>query len=248
MSSQISIHFHTKTWFGFDLDDTLHDFRAASSQASTAVFERIHSLTSVNISALETTYTEILRTSTASAFTEGRLSAEYRRERFSRLLQAHGVAQAVNVESLLDTYQTSLRRHLKLKPGAQSLLRTLHDQGKKILIVTEGPQDAQVWALQELGLTPWVDVLVTTNEMRRSKVDGLFQAVLEKHAIPASEMVYFGDNLARDIVPARELGISAVLFDERQKAKLDDLSDLRVDSWGKVQELIVEYRTDQDIL
>jgi putative hydrolase of the HAD superfamily len=207
MPSQISIHFHTKIWFGFDLDDTLHEFRATSGQASTAVFERIYALTGATISALEATYTDILRTSTTNAFTDGRSSAEYRCGRFSRLLQAHGVAEVVDVESLLDTYQSSLSGYLKLKPGAWSLLRTLHGQGKKILVVTEGPQDAQVWTLQELGLMPWVDVLVTTNEMRRSKVDGLFQAVLEKYAIPARDMVYFGDNLARDIVPARELDL-----------------------------------------
>jgi len=238
MSAHSPSHFHTKTWFGFDLDDTLHEFRAASGHASRTVFERIHALTGIAISALRTTYDEILRTSTASAFTDGRSSADYRRERFSRLLQAHGVAQAVDVESLLDTYQVSLRKYLKLKPGAQSLLRTLRDRGKKILVVTEGPQDAQVWTLQELGLMSWVDVLVTTNEMGKSKVDGLFQAVLEKYAISAADMVYFGDNLARDIIPARELGILAVLFDERQEASLDELAELRVDDWGKVEELV----------
>ncbi|CAL5871812.1 uncharacterized protein PFLUO_LOCUS6065 [Penicillium psychrofluorescens] len=248
MSPQISAHFHNKKWFSFDLDDTLHEFRAASGQASAAVFERIYALTGTTISALEATYADILRASTTNAFTDGRSSAEYRRERFSRLLKAHGVAELVDVESLLDTYQSSLKGYLKLKPDARSLLRTLHGQGKKILVVTEGPQDAQLWTLQELGLMPLVDVLVTTNEMRRSKVDGLFQAVLEKYAIPAPDMVYFGDSLARDIVPARELGISAVLFDERQEARLDDLGDLRVDSWGKVEELVVHHCTDQDIL
>ncbi|KAJ5833730.1 hypothetical protein N7474_002041 [Penicillium riverlandense] len=232
MSSQISIHFHTKTWFGFDLDDTLHEFGAASGQASIAVFERIHALTGATVSGLEETYTDILRTSTTNAFTDGRSSAEYRRERFSRLLQAHGVAEVVHVKSLLDIL----------------FYGRCMTEGKKILIVTEGPQDAQVWTLQELGLMPWVDVLVPTNEMRRSKVDGLFQAVLEKYAIPAPDMVYFGDNLARDIIPARELGISAVLFDERQEARLDDLGDLRVDSWGTVEELVVKYCTEQDIL
>ena len=80
----------SKKYFGFDLDDTLHEFRKASASASSPVFEAIHQHSGISIETLRTTYSEILRSKTASAFTEGKTSTEYRRDRFSRLLQAHG--------------------------------------------------------------------------------------------------------------------------------------------------------------
>lgn len=222
-----------KKYFGFDLDDTLHEFWKASASASSAVFEAIHQHSGISVETLRATYSEILRSKTASAFTEGKTSTEYRRDRFSRLLQAHGSETSDTIlERLLDIYKNSLQAALELKPGALSLLQTLKRLDKKIIIITEGPQDAQEWTVQELGIAPYVDILVTTNEVGRSKVDGLFSIVLEKYGIDAGDIVYVGDNEVRDVVPARSEGLLAVLYDERGETRLDDIEWLRVKSLG----------------
>lgn len=225
----------TKKWFGFDLDDTLHEFRKASTQASIAIFEAIHKTFGVNIDALRATYQEILQISTANAFTDGRTSTDYRRERFTQLLEAILVDDPIDdnyMTHLLDIYQSSLRSHLTLKAGALGLLQTLQRLGKKVIVITEGPADAQEWTARELGLWPYIDILVTTNEVGKSKTDGLFGVVLEKYGIPLNEIVYFGDNEVRDVKAAQDDGILAVLYDEKQSSQLDDLESLRIDSWG----------------
>ncbi|KAJ6132107.1 hypothetical protein N7471_007322 [Penicillium samsonianum] len=230
----------SKSWFGFDLDDTLHEFRRASANASVRVFETIHASnnkTSVDI--LKNTYQDILRSATANAFTDGKTSSEYRRERFERLLQAHGLIDDSLLGHLLEVYRDSLRENLTLKPGALHLLQTLRGLGKKTIVITEGPADAQEWTVQELGIRSYVDVLVTTNEVGKSKVDGLFGVVLEKYGIAAEDIVYFGDNGIRDVQAAREEGILAVLYDEKQQSRLYDVSALRVDSWAVVEKVLV---------
>ncbi|PYH28545.1 HAD-like protein [Aspergillus neoniger CBS 115656] len=231
-----------KTWFGFDLDDTLHEFRKASAHASHAVFAAIranHPEANNTIDDLQTTYRDILRSNTANAFTDGKSSEDYRSDRFRRLLEAHGHAPSlVEVEELLAGYKSSLRAALTLKAGALRLLQKLKSHGKKIVIVTEGPQDAQEWTVSELGLQPFIDILVTTNEVGVSKVDGLFSAVLEKHSIVPTDMVYVGDSEQRDIEPARAAGIDTVLYDENSNCRLQDPHDLRLNSLQKLEYLM----------
>jgi len=229
----------SKKHFGFDLDDTLHEFRKASASASSAVFDAIQQQTGISIEALKSTYTEILRSKTASAFTEGRTSTEYRQDRFSRLLQAHGLETCdIRLERLLDIYKNSLQATLELKPGALSLLQSLKRLDKQVIVITEGPQDAQEWTIQELGIAPYIDILMTTNEVGKSKVDGLFSVVLEKYNINAGDIVYVGDNEVRDVVPARSEGLLAILYDESGETKLDGLNGLCVNSLGDLEDVL----------
>jgi putative hydrolase of the HAD superfamily len=45
------------------------------------------------------------------------------------------------------------------------------------VIVTEGPRDAQKWTVEQLGLAPYMDVLVPSNEIGLAKDAGLFGEV-----------------------------------------------------------------------
>ena len=230
----------SRSWFGFDLDDTLHEFRRASANASVRVFKTIHaSNNKIGVDILKNTYQEILRSATANVFTDGRTSSEYRRERFERLLQAHGLTDDSLLDRLLEVYRDTLRENLTLKAGALHLLRTLQELGKKVIVITEGPADAQEWTVKELGIRSYIDILVTTNEVGKSKVDGLFDAVLERCGIAAEDIVYFGDNAIRDVQAAQEDGILAVLYDEKQQSCFYDVSTLRVNSWAFVEKVLV---------
>lgn len=51
---------HSKDWFAFDLDDTLHDFRKASSTALLAVLSRIKEDHGTNIDEMQKPYRFIL--------------------------------------------------------------------------------------------------------------------------------------------------------------------------------------------
>ena len=69
------------------------------------------------------------------------------------------------------------------------LLPYLRSIGKKIVIITEGPQDAQEWTIEKLGLAEHVDVLVIMNKFGKSKIEGLFARVLEALGIEGRDMV-----------------------------------------------------------
>lgn len=232
----------SKVWFAFDLDDTLHEFRKASGQASLSVFQAISAKYGEDLDELRSTYQDILTVSTAHAFTDGRTSTEYRRERFTLLLQAHGIDESEDIYYLLEIYQTSLRSHLTLKAGALQLLQTLRQLHKKVMIITEGPADAQEWTVGELSLWPYVDVLVTTNEAGKSKVDGLFGAVLNKYSICPEDMACFGDNEVRDVQAAQKEGILAILYDQKQKSQLTSPGNLKIDSWDTLRSILQDAK------
>lgn len=227
-----------KTWIGFDLDDTLHEFRRASGAAASHVLRLISTQYGVDMAALQACYARILKVKTANAFSDGRTSTDYRRERFTSLLHDLSLPEENDIMArILMQYNTTLARALQLKPGAMELLSMLKAKGKKLVVVTEGPQDAQEWTLQQLGLAPLVDVLVTTSVFKTTKVDGLFGKVLEHLGVAPEEMVFVGDNYERDVLPAGEVGILAIRYAEGSGGLVQEGDDLNVATLEELRRL-----------
>ncbi|KAL2786712.1 HAD-like domain-containing protein [Aspergillus keveii] len=199
------------TWVGFDLDDTLHEFRNASSAASNSVIRTISEQYAMPTQLLQQKYAVILREKTSHAFADDRSSHDYRKEGFLALLESVEIAADDEfIQGLLVTYERSLAASLKLKDGALGLLQRLKSLGKKVVVITEGPQDAQEWTVTQLGIAPCVDYLATTNQFRSTKTTGLFSHVLKHLGVAPDDIVYIGDNLDRDIVPAVDEGILCI--------------------------------------
>jgi hypothetical protein len=96
-----------KFWFGFDLNDTLHESRRATGTATNKVLEHIPQKNGTDLSALKDEYPRILKEKTANAF-------------------------------------------------------RCKSMSKKIIVITDGPQDAQERTVQALGITPCIDFFATT--------------------------------------------------------------------------------------
>lgn len=110
--------------------------------------------------------------------------------------------------------------------------------GQNVMVVTEGPADAQEWTVRELGIWPYIDVLVTLNEIGISKVDGLFGVVLKKYSIHPREMVYFGANEVRDVRPVQKEGVLAILYDQTQENHFKSPDTLSICSWDILQTIL----------
>lgn len=95
--------------------------------------------------------------------------------------------------------------------------------GKKIVIITEGPQDAQEKTIQGLGIGGYIDFLATTNHFGVTKTSGLFSKVLEHLDISPGDMTYVGDNEERDMKAAIAEGIFSIHLAERKQVSLNAL-------------------------
>ncbi|KAI1385896.1 HAD-like domain-containing protein [Hypoxylon trugodes] len=228
-----------KTWFGFDLDDTLHEFRRSSGKAMNEVFESISGRYDIPIPALKGEYSKILKEKTADAFSDGKTSHDYRRERFTSLI-THFSASTDNefLAELLQLYETTLMQSLELKSGALGLLSTIKKAGKKIVVITEGPQDAQERTIKGLGIGGYVDFLATTNRFRDTKINGLFPKVLNHLGISSRDMVYIGDNEQRDMNPAMAEGIFSIHLAEAEHVSLNT-SPPRINTLNKLRHILL---------
>jgi putative hydrolase of the HAD superfamily len=211
-----------KKWFGFDLDDTLHEFRKSSKLAIDETLKAISETCKVPIHDLQERYSKVLADKTSSAFVEGKTSHEYREERFRAVLQhfSRDVCEK-DMQRFLATYEETLTKALELKCGALDLLETLRAMGKKIAVITEGPQDAQERTMRALGLVDKVDFLATTNAFGVSKTTGLFERVMDHLKIGPADMVFVGDNEKRDMDPATRLDIYGIHYAETENFSLD---------------------------
>lgn len=211
-----------KSWIGFDLDDTLHEFRRSSGTATDKTLEAISNRYCTPILALKAEYSKILLAKTASAFSDGKTSFDYRRERFATLLAHFSLPQDDQfMIGLLELYEATLMRSLELKCGALDLLSMAKNMGKKIVVITEGPQDAQERTVQGLGIKKFVDFLATTNCFGVAKTGGLFPRVLEHLGISPGDMAYIGDNEQRDMKPALAEGVFSIHLAETKHVSLN---------------------------
>ncbi|RYP52000.1 hypothetical protein DL768_002796 [Monosporascus sp. mg162] len=211
-----------KSWFGFDLDDTLHEFRRSSGIATDKTLEEISKRYGTPVPALRDEYSRILREKTANAFSDGKTSFDYRRERFSSVLAHFSLPQDQQIMTkLLELYEATLMGSLEPKCGALQLLSTVKDMGKKIVIMTEGPQDAQERTVQRLGIGGYIDFLATTNRFGVTKTDGLFPRVLEHLGISSGDIAYVGDNEQRDMKPTIAEGIFSIHLAETKHVSLN---------------------------
>ncbi len=82
-----------------------------------------------------------------------------------------------------------------------------------------------------------VDYLATTNYFGVSKVDGLFEKVLDHLDIKAADMVYIGDNKARDVEPAMKCGVLTVHYCEKECVDFS-VGNMRIKSLDQLENLL----------
>ena len=202
-----------RSWVGFDMDGTLHDFRASSAEALKCIVDRICGDLKVERNELLRHYQVLAEGDSRTGFSENLSSAQYRRRRLQGVLAKCGSEASEDyVSEAVQEYENCLARATKVFPDAPPFLNALKQRGLSIAVITEGPEDAQQRAVERLGLSMVIDLLVTSSKYGRSKTDGLFAVARQRMGIKNDERpYYFGDSLLRDVVPALQSGFTPVL-------------------------------------
>lgn len=92
-------------------------------------------------------------------------------------------------------------------------LKLLKARGLILGMISNLPED-KLPICQELGLTSYLDFIVTPREAGADKPDSaIFLTALKKAGIEASESIHVGDQYYFDIVGARNTGIKALFLD-----------------------------------
>ena len=139
--------------------------------------------------------------------------AGVRGDAFNRLLARYrSLATRWTVEQLVEVYR-SHQPTIELLPNIQDLLSVLVKDRTRLALLTDGPVVTQSCKIAALGLTDWFNCLVLTDawgtEYRKPHPRG-FEAVMNSLGIPATNLVYIGDNPEKDFRAPREMGWGTV--------------------------------------
>lgn len=200
-----------------DLDDTLFDHSAATRRSLQRLCGVETTLASRPFDELVQAHNEILETLHRDVLAGRRTIDEARDERFRQLLALGGgtdeSATLTRAREAARFYRQVYQETWAVVPGAEALLAALRQAGLPIVVVTNNSTREQRLKLEQTGLAPLIDVLVTSEDEGVSKPDArIFRSALARIRIEAEDAVMFGDAWATDIAGARGAGIRPVWF------------------------------------
>ena len=154
----------------------------------------------------------------------------------ARLLEEAGVKVprevALEVLSKLGAVMRQSRAKFVLFPDVEPALAQLKARGLALGVITNIDYDLMS-VCQELGLTAYLDFLVTSLEAGAVKPDAaIFRAALERAGVEASEALHVGDQYHIDVAGARAAGIKPLLID--RDGLSPDADCPRITSLGEV--------------
>ena len=182
----------------FDLDDTLYSEKDYVRSGFRAVADMLPQLPDA--------YGKFW-----SAFEEGK-------KVFDAVLSDTGLYSDELKEKCIATYR-SHKPDIHLYDHVVEILEALRGKNIKIGIITDGRPDGQHNKLAALGLERLVDSIVITDELGgeafRKPNDISFRIMQRRLGVPFGNMLYVGDNPAKDFIAPRQLCMQCVWFDNQ---------------------------------
>lgn len=132
--------------------------------------------------------------------------------RFKQVLAHYGVKDQKLSDNVEQDFIHEAPRRKHLVPGAMELL-DLIKYDYKLHIITNGFPETQAYKMEHSGLTPYFDVIVTSEGSGHAKPDRkIFDHALKLAKATKEESIMIGDDLAVDIVGAREAGWAQIFY------------------------------------
>ena len=132
------------------------------------------------------------------------------RDRFDRLLERFDWDDPELASRLADRHMELFRRQVSVPEHHAAILEDLASR-YTLLVCSNFTDTASAHAvLAEAGLAQWFQHVVVSEEVgfRKPRAE-IFDAMLERAGVAASEVIHIGDNLAADVSGAKARGIRA---------------------------------------
>jgi putative hydrolase of the HAD superfamily len=197
----------------FDLDDTLLVTDATHREAVTAsCAEAARRCSAIDAGCLEAVYLEVGRevwlSSDLPQIQES--AVEFRRKIWAAALERVGVRDELLTDLLAAHHTEERQAGYRLFPDALATLQCLHGR-YHLGIITNGMTEIQREKIERLGIEPYFDTILISQEVGIAKPDaGIFQRALSRVRCEPWEAVMVGDSLARDIAGARSAGLHSL--------------------------------------
>ena len=205
-----------RTTLFFDLDRTLWDFERNSLETLKELFVEC-GLEERGEGDFQQ-FNEVYQHENAlcwSDYRKGRMKKEVlRSERFRRALSGFGIEDGSLAEEMGWAYVDRSPKQRYLIPDTLQVLEALSERGHAIHILTNGFSEVQHIKVENTGIAPWIDRMLTSEELGHLKpARACFDAALAATGTRAEEAWMIGDDHEADVVGAHEAGWRAVYFD-----------------------------------
>ncbi len=200
----------------FDLDDTLYDYEPAHQKALKAVYPIVEKEMGIPFKKFERLFD--LSKSEIHRELAGTASSHNRVLYFQRLIEKTLKTLEPKITlKLYNTYWDTFLKSMKLKKGVLQTLKKLKKEFK-IIILSDLTAHIQLKKINKLGLTPYIDFLVTSEEAGIEKPHpSMFLLALNKVGILPFDAIMIGDNPNKDVEGANSVGIDSVLISNKVK-------------------------------
>lgn len=222
----------------FDLDNTLYDYDSADKIATQALYNEFKREADITFEEFQKIYSdskgEVKRKLVGTAASHERIL--YIQELIERV---NKTVESERIMKLYHAYWDTLIENARLFDGAIQTLQWLKDNKIKVVIVTNLTAYVQIRKVRELGISEYVDFLVTSQEAGYDKPHPAnFLLGLHKVSFLAEEVLMVGDDLTSDIEGAQALGIDTVLYDFGKQENVEIVPDYTVKNYGELLNLI----------
>jgi len=187
----------------FDLDNTLADFLAFKTVSSRAA---IHAMVDAGLDMDKVVaYRELFAMYKEVGIEDQRIFNKFldrhAQKPYNKLLAAGIIA-----------YRKVKAGHLTTYVGVERTLLKLKEQGITLGVVSDAPQIQPWLRIEELGLREYFDVVVGFDDTKVHKPHEMpFRIAIERLGLKPEEVLFLGDNPARDIKGAQAIGMKTAL-------------------------------------
>ncbi len=195
----------------FDLDDTLYEYE----RLNRAAIEKLCAFVCEKLGVTQRQFREAFdRGRGETKRVLGHTGASHNRLLYcQKTLEYLGQPPAGLALDMYETYWGYMLEHMRLRDGTEELLGYCREQGLRIGICTDLTTHIQHRKLRVLGLSDFVDALVTSEEAGVEKPGrAIYEMILEKLRVQPEEAVFIGDSLEKDVLGPERMGMHAVWF------------------------------------
>lgn len=166
--------------------------------------------------------------------------------RFQCMIELLGRPLFPHVKTLACAYWDTVLEQMKPYPGIIRLFQTLHEDQIRIGIGTDMTAYIQYRKLEELGVSPYVDLVVTSEEAGVEKPDPKFFGLCaEKAGCSAEECAFIGDNVKKDVQGSIAAGMHGIWYSQGAEPE-EGLPYPVISSFERAEE-VKNFITDLDV-
>lgn len=227
----------------FDIDGTLYDFDRANEVANGQLKKYCEKALSLS---QEQFSEEIEQARKLLKKRVGRdCSAVHNRLlRYQCLLELLRQPLFPHAENMYHAYWDTLLEVMEPEAGVLEVMAALKEEGLYVGIGTNMTAYMQYQKLKKLGITRWVDGIVTSEEAGVQKPDsGLFLLCAEKAESVPENCMFVGDDLRKDVEGACKVGMKGIFYCPKEEKEASEQGEgfVTIRHFNELREMVMNH-------